>query len=1460
MAAYFPLSSPISVEGDDPATIHLKNNSTVIEWDEILNSSGDMVFGNQSINEVLRLYSTGTAGSPQFRIRRDPNGVNLNTDPALSTTYTYNFPAQPPTGPAQVIASTGTTNVFYDVHAKNLVNVRKNPGPAEYSSIASAIASIPTVGPDAPTDTNRYVVYIYEGDYLEPQISTPSYVFLVGVSMQGVTISPASTGYEFITFLSNSGIAFVTIRNTDPAFPAFHFHDSGSRTICHKVVFDNCPRTIYCHSDGPGDNTTTLEYITTNNSSVYSIYAINTGAGRTIVNINNFVVNGHNDNSIFCTGIGSEVRPQSCSFVGDGTGIVIRLENGAKCDTRGLYVDDWDTVFSIPNDGSTPSLYVAGSILENCNTNINIQNANTIGWYSGYTEYSKTFIPDIAPFFITNEDQHIITVAYKGANFNSVSAALSEITSNNSINMYTIYVGPGVFVEPQLVLQPYIAIVGTLQSQTILMASDNTKPFIIGSPFSSISNLTLAGQSAPYPPYLIEYLGSPTPSPFIFKNIFFGNANGLVHINNINGNAILLATNNIVTPSSIFTTGVTVDDIGSAPSNTIAFIIDNFIWNPSVPSLVNFTNFFHINSTKSMPPGVYAIRGAIQDCKLSQQITQKGSFGILEGLLYMLISNCIIGGYVTGVSVPANSQPLVLGLDSNTFISNTTDIDIQNVNSSGSITSFADKNKVNIVTGASFGIVLTDISGNVTIVGQLYQGNTWDTETNISEQIQHASPTGEIESGQYISSAGGLNVNVPAGKGYVNVNSSPDDYLKYITWSANPSFSVPANQISWIYVDEAGVINHSASQPSAIFNVILGAVYANSTSIAYVQQIGDPIDNISTNIDQTLRNIYGPIVQSGCVGSPGSSLVSRAVQISSGSYNLSIMNYKPVSADNISMISCYGGLQHYPSDIPPVPFLTSVPLSWDNSGTLTALTLNQWAKHSIYLVTDNTGASTFFLVYGQQTFAQELDADDGPIPLPPTSFVGNVCPFVAVVVAWNDPNSPLAPTRFRDIRPVIGFQSSGVSASADHNSLLNLTVGNAHPQYFRVDGTESMQGNILLSTYNIVGSGGNLLNGVDITDHHTRHAPGGADALSTGTPVTIGTTNSPGVQASFAISDHVHAHGSQTDPTMHAVVTSLANGFMLSTDKQKLDASTPLDVPSTLVQRDANGTVQLSSVQFPSADNSGYYVSISPSPSIFGGPNHSVSIPVPSTDDTIVLVDHIQTLTNKTLTSHTNTISASQLMTTGADVVVSGSAPPSTNFALIANNSTSASWKQITNATLQNSSITISPGTGLSGGGLVSLGGTTTLNIANTTVVPGSYTNANITVNAQGQITTASSGPIGASILSLEVFTSSFTVTSTTSTTYAYLPWINSVYGAYTTRTVYAWVDTSTTTRGCTLSVFNGVSTLGSVTVPASNPATMFSYTISAPGANSRLEFRVIRSASGGSGNPIFYGTVMILS
>ena len=76
---------------------------------------------------------------------------------------------------------------------------------------------------------------------------------------------------------------------------------------------------------------------------------------------------------------------------------------------------------------------------------------------------------------------------------------------------------------------------------------------------------------------------------------------------------------------------------------------------------------------------------------------------------------------------------------------------------------------------------------------------------------------------------------------------------------------------------------------------------------------------------------------------------------------------------------------------------------------------------------------------------------------------------------------------------------------------------------------------------------------------------------SYGSPVTIGSTNSPGVADTGARSDHVHAHGDQGGGSLHATATTSVSGFMSAADKIKLDGLS-LN-PVNIIEVIANNTI-----------------------------------------------------------------------------------------------------------------------------------------------------------------------------------------------------------------------------------------------------------------------------------------------
>ena len=173
---------------------------------------------------------------------------------------------------------------------------------------------------------------------------------------------------------------------------------------------------------------------------------------------------------------------------------------------------------------------------------------------------------------------------------------------------------------------------------------------------------------------------------------------------------------------------------------------------------------------------------------------------------------------------------------------------------------------------------------------------------------------------------------------------------------------------------------------------------------------------------------------------------------------------------------------------------------------------------------------------------------------------------------------------------------------------------------------------------------------------------------------------------------------------------------------------------------------------------------------------------LPDVTDTIVARTTTDTLTNKTITATTNTVRATQLGTTGADVVVSTSAPPSTGDILVATSATAAAWQ-------------------------------------------------------------APDGS-GARVAYPLVTTSVVSASSTSYTTVAYLTWDDSRYSGYTSGTLVFEVDITNrnldirlrdTTNAVTLGETLGISVDGFNTLSVSNPS-----------SDARMELQVRKSAGGG--------------
>lgn len=144
------------------------------------------------------------------------------------------------------------------------------------------------------------------------------------------------------------------------------------------------------------------------------------------------------------------------------------------------------------------------------------------------------------------------------------------------------------------------------------------------------------------------------------------------------------------------------------------------------------------------------------------------------------------------------------------------------------------------------------------------------------------------------------------------------------------------------------------------------------------------------------------------------------------------------------------------------------------------------------------------------------------------------------------------------------------------------------------------------------------------------------------------------------------------------------------------------------------------------------------------------------------------------------------------------------------------------------------------------------------TINPPVIAGANMTVTyGNGATTVAVSGTHS---ITYPISTDQLTVNNTVTSTSYFTVWDNTRFGVYTTRTVVMWVVPSSGTRSVTVAIVNnGGATLGSTTIPGGSATGLYSFTFTAPGANTRLDLTVVRSA-GTAPDPIIYGINMDLS
>ena len=855
-------------------------------------------------------------------------------------------------------------------------------------------------------------------------------------------------------------------------------------------------------------------------------------------------------------------------------GTLCQALNGANITMSGFTISGYVTVFDAPSDGGTPTLNISNVQSDDATTLVNGANVNTDGHiFSDISSRSGILVDPSTSFHISNRNNNVITVGSKGADFTSVADAIAFVNSTPPTETHPVTIaisGGHYFEENPIVVPNYCTFRGDGKSITTIFANNTDQAIfsINGSYGVSFHDLAISGASGSGGSG-IQYSGALPPgivnSVFCFA-ISIQNCETAWDVTSDNGFALLvIRDSNMLNITSTSKYGVRCRPTSAIfPIILLASTFSAAIPAAVIPTVADPFTFFAIEGTT----GLALSQFSLTNVQLSHQgVTPPTG---LYGLSLNNASGVTHGWACTNLSVIIDIVPSVLPvtLQANGMINFSSTLMIRNANNSsaGTFNGTFDVTNIDESDAPTNGItyMFQNTTGGISLTGSLNVGETLDELVDYIPGLAANINIGIIEGGA-ITFPGGLGVEVSAGSGYITAGN-PGDPLLYLEWSTVLTETMPADSDRFLSVIKNGTVTLqlTAGAPSQYNSILLGRIKSDTTSILYLQDISFQGLHSVGLIDNTLRNGLGPVVSSGLIGSAGTGAFQ--ISVTSGRYFYSTHEYTPSGGTDLTFTEYYHVSGVFEPQT-PVSQLTSVLVKRYDDGTDLVTLGSGWLKHVLYMVNDGS-LSYYAFLYAQEVFTTQNAAENGALPLPPSYFDDNFVTIASFVITTTSVDWESV----QDVRPTLQFTASGVTATTNHGSLSGL-LADDHPQYLLVDGTRAMSGALDMGSQNITSVG--TINSVTITNLSGRLEPGGADELSTAAPVTIGTANNIGSATSFSRSDHVHAHGVQTDATLHAVATGSTNGFLSSADKSKLDASTSASTVSTLVERDGSGSVSV---------------------------------------------------------------------------------------------------------------------------------------------------------------------------------------------------------------------------------------------------------------------------------------------
>jgi hypothetical protein len=345
-----------------------------------------------------------------------------------------------------------------------------------------------------------------------------------------------------------------------------------------------------------------------------------------------------------------------------------------------------------------------------------------------------------------------------------------------------------------------------------------------------------------------------------------------------------------------------------------------------------------------------------------------------------------------------------------------------------------DKNRVlDDGTTTRLPIVASDLTPGeegIYIRGELWNGS--GLESVPMGALTRATASTGWDSGGEVTRAGGLDLDVTAGIGFVNTGTG----VVRVTWDAD-TVTLTDDATNWVYVDSNEVVTASTTKPSEESTVLLAQARASSGSVTWLAttpvEIAQPVVRIHEWIENAVGNLWGD-------GLAVTDAGALAFDVAAGTYFQAALELDTTAQVPATFTAWYNG------DTPVTGQTALDDAQYDNAGTLTAIPATEYVKHAIWAVQGGDGTE-IHVVYGQETFVDQATAEAGAMPVAPAWFEYSGIPLYGVVILENaDTIASLV-----DVRPQVGQSGPGTTAVTDHGALTGLGDDD-HAQYLLLGG------------------------------------------------------------------------------------------------------------------------------------------------------------------------------------------------------------------------------------------------------------------------------------------------------------------------------------------------------------------------------------------------------------------------